>query len=57
MAESADRQRVPVRIPHKLLKKLDRRVEAAHRDRGSKWSRNDEIVALLEQALREEGRE
>jgi hypothetical protein len=48
----ADRTGVIVRMPPQLLEKIDRRTIEAKRKNGLTWSRNDEIVALLEGALK-----
>ena len=45
--DSAPRQLVTVRMPDPLIRKLDRLVERERRERGTKWSRNDEICLLL----------
>lgn len=41
-----------VRINPELARKLDRRVLAERKNRGHKWSRNDEIQRILEEAVR-----
>lgn len=41
-----------VRINPELARKLDRRVLAERKNRGYKWSRNDEIQRILEEAVR-----
>jgi hypothetical protein len=48
----ADRTGVLVRIPTDLLRRIDQRTIAAKKAKGLTWSRNDEIVALLEAATK-----
>lgn len=44
-----DEPRIPVlvRIPAKLLRKIDRLTARSRRNMGVPWSRNDEIVSML----------
>jgi metal-responsive CopG/Arc/MetJ family transcriptional regulator len=45
-----------LRLPKDLVRRLDRVVDQAKRERGQKWSRNDQIQLLLERGLAEEGK-
>jgi predicted transcriptional regulator len=49
---AGERMVVTVRVDPDLVRKLDRRATAARKDRGAKWSRNDEIERILEEAVR-----
>ena len=52
-----DREVITFRAPKALVKKLDDQVRRRQRELGtSKWSRNDELTAIVEAALREGGR-
>lgn len=54
----ARREEFHVRLPSALLKKLDARTRRRQGELGtSKWSRNDEIVTILEAAMKEGRRE
>lgn len=48
----ADRTAIVVRLPAELLEKITRRALAAKKRNGLNWSRNDEIVELLEAATK-----
>ena len=54
----AIREEFHVRVPPAMVKKLDDRTRRRQRELGtSKWSRNDEIVAILAAAMKEDRRE
>jgi hypothetical protein len=43
-----------VRVDAGLLRRIDRLTAQARRERGAKWSRNDQISRMLELATRAE---
>jgi len=48
-----EREVVTLRIPKSLVRKLDERMRRRQRELGTtKWSRNDELMAMLESVLK-----
>jgi hypothetical protein len=50
---AGDKYAVVVRMPSELQQKIDKLKTQAQKQRGARWSQNDQIVLMLERAAEE----